>query len=84
MTPEDVLKLLNAGGLLAGTILIIWSGLKEKWVPGATLKRETLRADKAEADRDRATKVIEDQLIPLVIRITKASENLENRKTSDG
>jgi len=87
MNAVETWNSVSAGGLPLLAFLILWTGYRGIWVFGKAAKEQNdasiARAERAEAGEARATKVIEDKLIPLVIRVTRASENLENRKTNE-
>lgn len=63
-SPAEILTFLNAGGVLAILVLIIWSGRRGWWVWGQALEREISRADKAEAETVRLHVVVEEKVIP--------------------
>lgn len=87
MDAVELWNTISAGGFPLLAFLILWTGYKGIWVWGKEAREKydasIARAERAEAGEARATKVIEDKLIPLVIRVTRASENLENRQTNE-
>jgi hypothetical protein len=95
--PADLYKLIQAGGVVATLLIVlcaaVWSGKKGIWEWGHTVTRERElqaeslrkaedRAEKAESDRDRLHKDLEDRVIPALIKANEVASEQQKMITN--
>lgn len=76
MTLVDTWQFVSAGGLPAVLLLIVWTGYRGTWVWGKDHDREIAARERAEAERDRAVRFVQDRALPAIIAFTNAANRV--------
>lgn len=76
VTLTQTYQFISSGGFPAIFLLIVWTGYRRVWVWGKENDREIARANKAEAERDKAVRFVQDKALPAIIAFTQAANRI--------